>query len=542
MQADIVIVGGGTAGSVLAGRLSEDPGLSVVLVEAGPDDSHPLIRVPKGMARLLSDPEHTYYYATQPDAPGVKPEVMMRGRMLGGSSGINGMVYHRGQPADYDRWEELGLAGWGWENMQRCFMALEDHALGETEWRGVGGPVPLRVARSLPPLLEAMVRAAGAQGLPYKPEPNLPDQLGAGPVAENIDRAGKRVSAARAFLSPQVRRRPNLRVLTHTRTERVLFDETGRARAVMCRRGGEAIELAASREVILCAGTIESPKLLQLSGVGPAALLASLGIPVVHASEGVGANYRDHYCVQPQWRLRRHRDSENANLRGWRQGLSAARYLLTRGGPIGYGSHRLAMFADVSSGTGRADAEFLFAPYSLDQRPGLEKIEMEREPGGHFAVFPLRGTSQGTLAVASADSSEPPVIRPRYLDTDYDRKVTAAAVGLMRRIMADPALAPFVVGETGELAKAQTVEEIIEAARQYGGSAYHAIGTCRMGADGDAGAVLDASLRVRGARALRVVDCSVMPEQVSANTMGPVMAIAWRASELIRAELGLRGE
>lgn len=522
---------------MLASRLSEDPRLRVLVIEAGPSDRHPFIHIPKGMSKLLSNPRYTYYYPTQPDLHGIKPEVMMRGRMLGGSSGINGMVYHRGQPADYDRWEELGLAGWGWKAMQPCFTGLENHVLPQTEWRGRGGPIPIRVPNSQPPMLQAIIDAAGELGLPFKEEPNLLDQVGVGPVAENINASGLRVSAARGFLSPGVRRRRNLTILTDTRIDRILFDDQKRAVGVHCQRAGQSIEFRAAREVILCAGTIESPKILQISGVGPAGLLKRIGVSVVHESAGVGENYRDHFCVMPQWRLRHHRDSENRYLKGWRQGMSALRYLVTRGGPLGYGSHRLSMFADVASGTGRADAEFLFAPYSLGQKPGVEKIEMEDEPGGHFAAFPLRGTSQGVIEAASSDPGELPTIRPRYLDSAYDREVTVAAVRFMRRLMQQGTLKPFVVGEIGEIREAQTDEEIIDYALRFGSSAYHSIGTCRMGADGDPGAVLDASLRVRGVHGLRVVDCSVMPEQVSANTMGPVMAIAWRAAEIIRADL-----
>lgn len=535
---DIIVAGGGSAGCVLAGRLSAKNGLRVLLIEAGPDDTDPLIRMPKGTIKLMSDPRHTYFYQTDWNAcvPGREVETVLRGRGLGGSSSINGMIYHRGQPQDYDDWAQLGLRNWSWQHLLPCFRGLEDNVMGETEWRGRGGAIPLRVPTTLPRLAQAIIAAAQALGLPRKEEPNLPRQWGIGPSAQNIDRQGGRVSAARAFLPPSARRSPNLRILLDTRVDRILFDGR-RAIGVVCRRDGTQQEYRASGEIVLCLGALESPRLLQISGIGPADHLRSLGIPVIVDVPGVGANYRDHFTFLSQWRLRHHDDSENREYRGWRLARNVLRYYTLRSGPLSTAVDQLVIFPEVLPGsTGRADAELGYGPFSLTRRPGTGQLTLEEDPGCFFTGFPLRGTSTGRVMAQSTDPAAPPSIRPNYFSTDYDRAVTVGLVRFLRALMTHTALTPYVVGELGELAAAHTEHEIIDFMRREGMSSYTSSGTCKMGVNGDAQAVLDDRLRVRGIAGLRVVDCSVMPTQVSANTNGPVMALAWRAADLIRED------
>jgi choline dehydrogenase-like flavoprotein len=542
-QWDVIIAGGGTTGCLMAGRLSEDPKLKVLLIEAGPNDSSPFIRLPKGMLKLWADPRHIYLYLTEwiSYKLGGNPEALLRGRGLGGSSKINGMLFLRGQPEDYDGLAAMGLRGWSWQEILPCFRGLEDNPLGETEWRGRGGAIPLHVAKTLPPFAEAIMTAAQALGLPRKEEPNLPKQLGISPSANNIDRRGERISAAGAFLTPAVRRRPNLRILVESRLDRVLF-EGRRAVGVVCTRGGAQEEYRASREVVLCLGPLESPRLLQISGVGPAQHLSSLGIQTVVDSPGVGAHYRDRFGFTAMWRLRHQRDSENREYRGWRLVRNVLRYYAFRNGPMSRGVMQVVAFPEVLPGnTGRADAEILYAPFSCQQMLGTDKgIILEDEPGYSVVQLPLRPTSEGSVMAQSADPAVPPLIRPGYLLTDYDRALTICLIRFVRRLMAQPALAPYVVGELGEGPKAQSDDEIIDFVSRMGQSAYQSIGTCKMGIDGDKYAVLDERLRVRGVSGLRVVDCSVLPAHISANICGPIMAIAWRATDMMREDLACR--
>ena len=529
---DFIIVGGGSAGCVLANRLSEKPVHQVLLIEAGPDDKNFLIRIPKGFGKLLSDPRHCYFYATNHvSTGGGRPDIWVRGKVLGGSSAVNGMVYHHGQPQDYESLAAAGLKGWGWNDIARCFASIEDHQLPQTQWRGRGGPIPVRLHPTPTRLTEAMIAAGEQMGLRRKEDPNLPEQEGVSYVASNIDARGQRVSAGRGFLTPAVRRRPNLTILTETQVERILF-EGSRAVGVVCVRGTEHREYGARREVILSAGTIGSPHLLQVSGIGPMKHLQSVGVPVIQDSPGVGANLREHWLAFTQFRLRAWRDSQNREFAGFRLARQVLSHVLFGRGPLSIGGYDVVAFVRTQSGLDRPDAQLMYAPYSLDMdaRDG-GAAGMEREPGMQFFGYPMRGTSQGSILIRSASPHDPPQISPNYLATEYDQRTTVSTVRYIRRFMQQAPLQQFVAGELPPTSLAQSDDEILDMVRAYGSAGLHAVGTCRMGSD--PAAVLDERLRVRGVAGLRVVDCSIFPEQLSGNTNAPVMAAAWRASELL---------
>jgi len=480
---------------------------------------------------LLADPKHSYHYVTnhrQSEAGG-RADIWFRGKVLGGSSAVNGMVYHRGQPQDYDDLAAVGLTEWSWERIAPCFVKIENHGLPPTPWRGRGGPLDIRLHPTPTPLSEAMIAAGEAMGLKRKEDPNHPEQEGISYVASNINPRGERVSAARAFLTPAVRRRRNLTILTDTQVERVLFDGR-RAIGVACARDGVRSRHRARREVILSAGTIGSPQLLQLSGVGPAAHLQQVGVAVVHDSPGVGSNLREHWLAFMQFRLRHAKDSQNHEYAGLNLLKQTANYLLFRRGLMAQGGYDVVAFVRSRPGLERPDAQLMYAPYSLNREDPVG-APMETQPGMQFFGYPMRGTSQGTCLIRGAGAQQPPDITPRYLGTEYDRQTTLATVRYIRAFMKQPVLAPFVAGELPLTGRAQSTDEILDMVRSYGQAGLHAVGTCKMG--NDAMAVLDARLRVRGVDALRVADCSIFPEQLSGNTNGPVMAAAWRASEML---------
>jgi choline dehydrogenase len=529
---DVIIVGAGSAGCVMAAQLSADSTLNVLLLEAGPADKSFLITMPKGSGKLLSDPKYCHYFPTERSArfPGSPMETWVRGKVLGGSSAVNGMVYHRGQPEDYDRFAELGLAGWSWRDMLPYFMAMEDHELPPTDFRAQGGPIHLSMQKRRTRLTEAMTEAAISLGLPFKEDPNLPKVEGIAYIAANISAKGKRVSAANAFLTSAVRRRPNLTVKTGVMVQRILF-KANRAVGVAVTTDDGVTEYRAGLEIIICAGAIQSPQLLQVSGIGPAEHLRTLGIPVIHDSPMVGGNLREHYLAFMQFRLKHRADSENQQYSGWRLAKNAMQYLLTGGGLLAEPPWHMSAFVRSLPESTRPDTQLTFAPFSLDPESLGSNAVMESQPGMQFFGYPSRSTSQGTIRAQSADMRMPPKIDPNYLDTDYDKRLSTGLVNYIRRFMAAPALAPFMLAENDATASAKTDDEILDFLRRRGQTGYHANGTVHMGVD--AAAPLDERLRVRGVGNLRVMDASVLPEQVSGNTNAPVMAMAWRGADMI---------
>jgi choline dehydrogenase-like flavoprotein len=521
---DYIIVGAGSAGCVLAYRLSESSRTTVLLIEAGSRDTSPSIHKPKGYLRTHRDPRLLWVFPVTANADrGDWQGGFIGGKVLGGSSSINAMAYVRGHPDDYDDWADSGAPGWSWRQILPCFKSIEDHELGGSAIRGAGGPLHISLRQPSGALSEAVIQAGISAGLPFREDLNDLDGEGIGYFPATI-KHGRRLSAARAFLTP-ITGRPNLTVLTDTVVGKVVF-AGARAIAVACITNGKPREFHARKEVLICAGALQSPKILQLSGIGPAQHLRSLDVPVIHDSPGVGANLRDHWGLRLQYRLLRSADParrlRSVGLRG-----RALRYLIRRTGIFWSSGPQIGAFIRPRGDARRPEAELEITPFAVVPRTG----DFAWEPRLQCVVLSLQSESQGSVMIRSSDPMVAPEIRADFLSTEHERQLIVDMVRYARRLLHQPPLRVFLGEETFPGSAYQSNEEILSVCRRSGSPGSHFAGTCKMGQDRMA--VLDEKLRVRGVSGLRVVDGSIMPTLVSGNTNGPIMAIAWRAADLI---------
>lgn len=526
---DYIVVGAGPAGCLLANRLSANPQHRVLLLEAGGRDNYPWIHIPVGYLFCIGNPRTDWCFKTEAE-PGLQGRSLSypRGKVLGGCSSINGMIYMRGQAADYDSWAAEGNPGWGWDQVLPLFKKSENHFAGGSELHGAAGEWRVERQRLSWPILDAFRSAAEQSGIRNIDDFNGGDNEGCGYFQVN-QKAGVRWNAAKAFLKP-IAQRPNLVVLTGIEVQRLILED-GRATAVRASCQGRLENFKARREIILCAGSVGSPSILQRSGIGPAPLLQRLGIGVSHALPGVGGNLQDHLQLRLIYKLENARTLNQIAGSLWGKMGMGLRYLYDRSGPLSMAPSQLGAFARSGPEQTRANLEYHVQPLSLE-RFGEP---LHTFPAFTASVCDLRPQSRGRVEIRSVEAGDAPLIQPNYLSHPEDLRVAADAIRLTRRIVGAPALQPFKPSEYLPGPELQSTEQLHEAAARIGTTIFHPVGTCRMGSD--AQAVVDAQLRVHGIAGLRIADASIMPRITSGNTCSPTLMIAEKAAELILASV-----
>ena len=532
---DFIIVGAGSAGCVLANKLSENGRFSVLLVEAGGSDKRFFVQMPLGYGKTFYDPAVNWMYAAEPD-PGLngQRDHWPRGKVLGGSSSINAMVYIRGQQEDYAQWQKATNADWGWPSILAAYKAMEDNAGGANEWRGTGGPLHITdPTNSVHPLTQAYISSAAKLGLPYNPDFNGKSQEGVG-IYQLTTRNGRRLSAARAFLEP-ARNRKNLTVITNALVTRILF-EGNRASGITFVRNGLETSVKAAREVILSGGAVNSPQLLQLSGLGPEKLLNSYGIPVVQHLPQVGENLEDHVGLNYTFRMKV--PTLNDQLRPWWGKLKVGlQYLLFNSGPLTLSVNHGGGFFKTSPELRYPNMQLYMQSFSTLLPKAGERPILNPDPfsGMSIGLSNCRPTSRGTIHIQSADPKKQPRIVANAYGTQHDVDEMLLAVKFIRKIAAQEPLASLIAEELRPGPAVQSDADLIHDFRQRSGTVYHPSCTCRMGSN-PATAVVDARLRVHGIQGLRVCDASVFPNLIAGNTNAPSMMVGWKGAELILSD------
>jgi choline dehydrogenase-like flavoprotein len=526
---DYIIVGGGTAGCILAERLSASPNRTVLLLEAGGHAKHIWITIPAGFSKLLSGDRFNWRFQTEPE-PNVydRAIVVPRGKGLGGSSLINGMIYVRGQALDFDTWAQLGATGWSFQDVLPYFKRLENFE-GGGDLRGRGGPMTIERVSAHHELADAFIRAAGAAGYPENSDYNGETQEGFG-YYQVTQRKGRRWSVADAYLRPALSRR-NLQVQTNAYVTRIDLEDR-RAVGVTYRLGHQERQVRAKAEVILTAGAVQTPHLLELSGIGDPHVISSVGISVKSDLRGVGKNYSDHFATRMNWRVKLP-ITLNERTRGWRLGLAVAQYVLQRKGILTLGTGLAHGFVKTRPELSTPDVQYFFMHASYAD---AATRALDREPGMTIGVTQLRPESRGTIHIKSPDPQTPPAIRPNFLAAPTDQESIIGGMRIARSIVEQPAMDRYRAHELNPGSRVRSDEEWLDFARRTGQTIYHPVGTCRMGQGPDA--VVDPTLKVHGIAGLRIADASVMPTIVSANTQAAVMMIAEKAADLITSEHG----